>query len=197
MTSIYFIRHAEPNYENHDDRQRELSEKGMADRKLVTRYLSGIPVDVVLSSPFRRAVDTISDFAETYGYGIELVEDFRERKVDSDWIDNFYEFSKRQWEDFDYKLSDGETLREVQNRNIGALMKVLERYPGKTVVVGSHGTALSTIINYFHRDFGFEEFEKMRTLMPWVVCFHFKGQQCVKIRQYDVFTKQTKEVIDF
>lgn len=180
-----------------DDRHRELSEKGMADRKLVTQYLSAIPVDIVLSSPFKRAVDTVSDFAETYGYEIELIEDFRERKVDSGWIDNFYEFSKRQWEDFDYKLSDGETLREVQNRNIGALMKVLERYHGKTIAVGSHGMALSTIINYFQRDFGSEEFEKIRTLMPWIVCFRFEGKQCVKIQQYNVFTKQKEEVIDF
>ena len=27
-TTIYFVRHAEPNYDNHDDRLRELSEKG-------------------------------------------------------------------------------------------------------------------------------------------------------------------------
>lgn len=192
MTTIYFIRHAEPNYENHDDRLRELTEKGMADRKLVTEYLSDIPVDVVLSSPFKRAVDTVADFAKNYGYEIETLEAFRERKVDSCWIEDFYNFSKRQWEDFDYKLSDGETLREVQNRNISALTEVLTRFSGKTVVVGSHGTALSTVINYFCKDFGFHEFEKIRTLMPWIVRFDFKGQQCVKIQSYDVFTKQTK-----
>lgn len=29
VTKIYFIRHVEPNYENHDDMLRELSSKGM------------------------------------------------------------------------------------------------------------------------------------------------------------------------
>ena len=29
MTNIYFVRHAQPNYENHDDLTRELTEKGM------------------------------------------------------------------------------------------------------------------------------------------------------------------------
>ncbi len=29
MTHIYFIRHAEPNYKNHDDLNRELTEKGL------------------------------------------------------------------------------------------------------------------------------------------------------------------------
>ncbi len=194
MTTVYFVRHAEPNYQNHDDRLRELTEKGLRDRKLVTEYLSGIPVDVVVSSPYKRAVDTVSDFAGHYGYHIEMVEDFRERRVDSGWIEDFRAFSQKQWEDFDYKRSDGETLREVQARNIRALMDLLRRYPGKTIVVGSHGTALSTIIQYFRRDFGFADFENIWALMPWIVCFSFAGERCTNIYQYDVFTKQSKEL---
>ena len=31
MTNIYFVRHAEPNYSNHDDLTRELSTKGLQD----------------------------------------------------------------------------------------------------------------------------------------------------------------------
>ena len=29
MTKVFFVRHAEPNYDNHDDRSRELSPRGM------------------------------------------------------------------------------------------------------------------------------------------------------------------------
>ena len=36
MTTVYFIRHAEPNYNNHDDMSRDLSPKGLEDLKLVT-----------------------------------------------------------------------------------------------------------------------------------------------------------------
>lgn len=39
MTNVYFVRHAQPNYENHDDLPRELTEKGLQDRKLVTEFL--------------------------------------------------------------------------------------------------------------------------------------------------------------
>ena len=38
MTNVYFVRHAQPNYENHDDLTRELTEKGLQDRKLVTEF---------------------------------------------------------------------------------------------------------------------------------------------------------------
>ncbi len=195
MTHIYFIRHAEPNYNNHNDKLRELSLKGMTDRKLVTKYLSDKSVDVVLSSPFKRAVDTVADFADTYGYDIKIIEAFRERKIDNGWIEDFHSFSKKQWENFDYKLSNGETLREVQNRNIHALMKVLEQYEDKIIVIGSHGTSLSTIINYFQKDFGFKEFESIKALMPWIVCFTFEKYHCIKIQQYNVFTNTYEEIL--
>ena len=193
MTYVYFVRHAEPDYNNHDDCLRELSEKGRKDRKLVTEYLSDIPVDVVLSSPFKRAADTVLDFAEAYGHEIEIINDFRERRVGS-WIEDFNDFAKKQWEDFNYKLPDGESLQEVQDRNMNALMDVLERYPEKTIVIGSHGTALAAVINYFHKEFGFRQFERIKGLMPWIVCFTFEKQQCVKIEHYDVFTKKAEGI---
>ena len=126
MTTVYFVRHAQPNYENHDDMLRELTAKGLEDRKLVTRFLADKNVDVVLSSPFLRSVDTVRDFADTNGLKIGIVEDFRERRIDSVWIEDFNGFCKAQWADFNYKLSDGESLGEVQKRNVAALNKVLE-----------------------------------------------------------------------
>lgn len=188
MTTVYFIRHAEPNYDNHDDARRELSPKGLADRKLVTQFLAGQQIDVVLSSPYKRAVDTVKDFADSFGFQMELVDDFRERKIDSVWIDNFQEFSKRQWQDFGYKLTDGECLRQVQERNIQALNGVLERFPGKNVAVGSHGTALSTIIHYYNPAFSYDDFERIRKLMPWIVRFEFdQDKNCSGIQYIDLF----------
>ena len=73
--------------------------------------------------------------------------------------DNFASFCKAQWMDFDYKLSDGETLREVQERNIAVLNRLLNHHRNSTIVVGTHGTALSTIINFYDKQFGYKNFE--------------------------------------
>ncbi|MBQ5553319.1 MAG: histidine phosphatase family protein, partial [Erysipelotrichaceae bacterium] len=89
MTKIYFVRHAEPDYSNHDDRTRELSRKGLIDREFVTEFLSDKQIDIVISSPFKRTVDTIKPFCEKYGFDIEIIEDFRERKVGTYWIKDF------------------------------------------------------------------------------------------------------------
>ena len=96
MTTVYFIRHAQPNYSNHCDEQRELTAKGMEDRKLVTRFLADKNVDMVLSSPFLRAVDTIRHFAEENDLPITLIDGFRERRVDSVWIEDFMDFAQKQ-----------------------------------------------------------------------------------------------------
>lgn len=187
MTKVFFVRHAEPNYDNHDDRSRELSPRGMEDRKKVTSFLADKNIDIVISSPFKRAVDTVQDFADKNGLPVEIVEDFRERKVDSGWIEDFASFSKKQWSDFSFKLSDGECLKEVQDRNISALNNVLKQYSGKNIVVGSHGTSLSTIINFYDNSFGYDDFERIRFLMPWIVEFSFDELgNCVDIKRHSV-----------
>ena len=187
MTEVYFVRHAEPNYRNHDDRTRELTEKGLRDRLLVTHYLKDKDIDMVVSSPFKRAVDTVADFADSAGLPIELIEDFRERKIESVWIDDFNAFAMKQWDDFNYKLSDGESLQEVQDRNVSALKKLLRDHPGRHIAVGSHGTALSTIVNYYDPSYGYREFEEIRQLMPWIVHFTFDGLNCIRIEKVNVF----------
>ncbi len=193
MTKVYFVRHAEPNYNNRDDMSRELSTKGMIDRQLVTQFLSDKNIEFVLSSPFKRAVDTVAHFADSKGLNIEIVDDFRERKVDSVWIEDFKAFSKAQWADFVYKLSDGESLNEVQSRNISALKNVLDKYKERNIAIGSHGTALSTIINYYDSSFGYEDFERFRTVMPWIVEFTFQNDKCISIKYIDLFAKEKQE----
>lgn len=190
MTTVYFVRHAEPNYNNHDDRQRELSEKGMEDRKRVSAYLADKGIDAVLSSPYKRAVDTVSHFSESRKLPIRVVEDFRERKVDSGWIEDFDGFCKRQWADFSYRLTDGETLAQVQSRNVSALGAVLREYAGKNIVIGSHGTALSTVIHFYDPSFGYEDFLAIKSVMPWIVKFSFEGDRFLGMEEIDLFCNE-------
>lgn len=180
---------ATPNFNNHDDLTRELTPQGLEDRKLVTEFLWDKGIEAALSSPYKRAFDTIKEFTDARGLEIQIIDDFRERKVDNQWIKDMKRFCKRQWRDFDYKLPGGESLNEAQRRNIRALKQVLEIHHGKNVIIGSHGTALSTIINYFDNTFGYNEFEEIRNLMPWIVRFIFDGDKCVEINKYNLFLR--------
>ncbi len=167
-TKIYFVRHAEPDYENHNDRLRDLTAKGEEDAKKVAEYLADKEIDAVLSSPYRRAVNTVQPFARKMFMPIVAVEDFRERAIADEWIEDWNVFSKKQWEDFDYKLPGGESLNEVKERVVRGFEQVLEQYKGKNIVVGIHGTALAVLLNHLDSAFGYEQFKRMT--MPWIVC---------------------------
>lgn len=193
MTTIYFIRHAEPNYQNHNDCLRELTIKGMEDSKLVTAFLSDKQIDLVFSSPYRRSVDTIKDFADTNGLSIHLVDDFRERKVNSSWLDDFESFCKSQWKDFNFKLPGGESLQDVEDRNIRSLIKILQENSGKNIVIGTHGTSLSTIIHYFNSSFGYEDFQKIRNIMPWIIKFNFIEDKLIDFQNYHLSQNSWKK----
>lgn len=183
MTTIYYVRHAEPDTTEHNDEIRPLTVKGMEDAKKVTEFLIEKNIDVFLSSPFKRAVDTIKDCAEKLEKEIIINYAFRERKIADAWIEDFNSFSMKQWNDFDYKLSNGECLREVQERNIKALEEVVNRYEGKTLVIGGHGAALSTILNYYNSTFGYKDFEEIKPMVPCIVEFIFDKEKCVQINR--------------
>ena len=175
MTQIYFVRHAEPDYRIHDDALRGLTPRGQADCALVTDFLADKGVTAVLSSPYLRALDTVRPFAAAARLPIQHVADFRERRVDSVWIEDFDTFCRQQWADFTYHLPGGECLQEVQTRNIAALQEVLAQHAGETVVIGGHGTAIATVLNHYDPSFGHAQFERMRRLMPWIVRLDFEG----------------------
>ncbi len=140
----------------------------------------------MLSSPFTRAVETVKGFADSVNLPVITVEDFRERKISDGWIKDFKSFAVRQWADFTYRLPDGECLAEVRERNITALKNVLNEYEGKNLAVGTHGTALSMIINHYDASYGEDDFWVMAGKMPHAVKMVFDGQECVLIEQTDL-----------
>jgi len=188
MRNVYFVRHAKSDISVKDGFSRPLTEKGQADCHLVTSFLSDKDIDVIYSSPYKRAYDTVLPFATSVGLPVNIVDDFRERELGI-WVDDFVTAAKSMWDDFSkpYADTDGETLREVQQRNINALHRVLEENPDSNIVIGTHGTALSTIINYFNADYGFEDFLSMLDKMPWIVKMKFDGNSCIGIEMFDLF----------
>lgn len=184
MTKVYFVRHAKPDFSIKDDLLRPLTEEALNGCKKVTEFLSDKDIRCAFSSPYKRAIDTLKDFSESSNIEINVIDDFRERKIDNSWIEDFDKFAKEQWADFDYKLPEWESLNQVQERNIKALMQILEENADQNIVIGSHGTALSTIINYFNKKFGYAEFERVKYLMPFIVCFTFNGRDIINIEEF-------------
>ena len=184
MTTVYFIRHAESDHTDKNERTRRLSAKGKADVPLVTRFFDGKIIDAAFSSPYQRAIDTIRDVAEKHSLIIQIVEDFREWGRKSDPSAKFSEFCRRHWDDPDYRYSGGESLNNVRRRNVTALNNVLSLCEDKTVIIGTHGMALSAVISVFDPTFGCNEFFELLPHMPLIVKMTFDKHSCVSVEQF-------------
>jgi len=163
-----------------DDLTRPLSARGLKKTDELVKTFDKIRIDKIFSSPYKRTIQTLEPVSKTKKLKILLINDFRERKISDDWINYFDEYCKKQWEDFSYKLENGESLSETQERNIRSLNEIINQNRDKTMIIGTHGTALSTIINYYDPSFGHREFLEIVNLMPYVIQFEFEGPRYVK-----------------
>ncbi|MEG6613115.1 histidine phosphatase family protein [Pseudoclostridium thermosuccinogenes] len=173
MTSVYFVRHAQPDKSWEDDRTKPLTPVGLLDRKEVTNLLIKIPIDCFFSSPYKRSYDTIVECANAFGLPIHTDERFRERQSGENV--HSIELLQKRWNDFNFCEKGGESLGSVQSRNIEALNEILLTHKDKNIVIGTHGTALSTILNYYDPSFGYEDFNRIRYFMPYIIRLDFSG----------------------
>ena len=192
MTTIYFIRHAQADSTVSDQKKRPLTEKGKKDSALVTEYLSDAKIHAVLSSPYKRALDTVADFAKKANLAVEVVDDFRGLKVESHWIRDYESFFEKYWLDFGYRYSYGESLSELRDRNISAFNRVLREYKNKNVVISTHSVSLAVIINYYDSTFGFDDFLSIAGVEPWIAKMVFHDDGCMSIEKMDLFTRKQK-----
>ena len=175
MTTIYFVRHCKPDGTNKDDRNRPLTAEGEADSFKVCDILKDKKIDLFISSPYKRSFDTIKPAADFYGKQIETDERLRERQAGENSFDTF----RKRWSDFDFAEEGGECLNSVQKRNIAALFDILDKYDGKTIALGTHGTALSSIMNYFDRNFAADQFLRIANFMPYIVKMDFDSKKLI------------------
>lgn len=83
----------------------------------------------------------------------------------------------------------------MQARNVAALEKLLAKHSEQSIAIGSHGTALSTVINYYQPGFGYDEFKSIQQLKPWIVRFCFDGSSCRSIAGFDLFTGEETKIV--
>lgn len=178
MKTIYFVRHCIPDISVREDKIRPLTEQGRRDALRLTEFFREIPVDRVVSSPYLRAIDTVKGIAEQRGLPVDTDADLRERAVGG-WVEDFDAFARSQWADMDFALPGGESLNQVAKRNLAALERLLA-HPASNIVVGTHGTALSTLIRAHDESYGYDDFKRIQNVMPWVVKFTFEDGRFVR-----------------
>ncbi|WP_155591060.1 histidine phosphatase family protein [Lysinibacillus cavernae] len=183
-TSILLVRHAASPFIFGEERSRGLSEKGKKDATTLTEAFRSIKIDVMVSSPYWRAIQTIQGMADYRNLEIKIIEGLRERQLKGAYqlpADEREEAIKLSFEDFDFHLHGGESVRHVQNRAIPEIMDLLEKYQGKTIVVGTHGNIMTIIMNYFDARYGYEFWKS--TTKPDSYQLFFVGTKLKKVHR--------------
>lgn len=177
MTTIYFVRHAQPDFTWDEDRTRPLTAAGRADSEKVYEALADIRLDYAVSSPYIRSVDTILRCAEGHRLNIHTDERFRERQSGRGGYGR--EMIRKRWDDFAFHEEGGESIGMVQRRNMEGLFELLNQHPDEAILFGTHGTALSAILNYYDPSYHCDSFFRMIDFMPYIVRMDFEGRKCV------------------
>ena len=170
-TNIYLVRHAHSTY-TPDELTRPLSEKGFRDAKIISKILLNEDIDYVLASPYKRAIQTVEGIARYINTEIIIEDAFKERKIAEGSVDNFDSAITKLWTNCNFSFDGGESNLEAQKRGICSLNKVINKYGGKNIVIGTHGNIMVLMMNYFDNTYDYDFWRNLS--MPDVYKLRFK-----------------------
>ena len=137
----------------------ELTEKGREQAAALGDKLKDKGIDVIISSPMKRAYETSRIIAERCGISsIEIDDRLIEQSYGiyegKDRRDNGFLENKKQ---FAYRYPGGESMMQVAYRTYGLIEELKEKYRGRNVLIVCHG-GVCRVINTYFRDMSNEEF---------------------------------------
>ncbi|ETI70896.1 histidine phosphatase family protein [Neobacillus vireti] len=180
MTNLYFVRHAHSTY-TPDEIGRPLSALGLADAEIITQMLINENINRVISSPYKRAIQTVQGVAEFFGKEIEIVHDFKERTLSDKPLEDFNSAIAKVWADESYSWEGGESNILAQARGVKATMNVLEKYADENIVIGTHGNLMVLIMKHFDKQFGFRFWQELA--MPDIYKLTFDKIKLVEVNR--------------
>jgi len=134
-----------------------LSDEGRDQVRATAEWLSPLAesVDAVITSPVRRTRESAEILGEVLGHAVEVEPGFAEMEFGT-WDGlTFAEVAERHKDDLDAWLGSldiapggGESFRQVEERVLAGLDRVLRERPGQTVVVVSHVTPIKTLVTH-------------------------------------------------
>lgn len=177
MTRLYLVRHAHADWQ--PDEGRPLSLRGRSDARRVADLLTPRRPVAVYSSPARRAVETVQGVAERCGLEPTLVDDLRERGLPVVPPKHFQAAVRASWEEPEWSVEGGEPNRAAQARGRAALLDIVSRHAGESVVVATHGTLLALSLGALDSRFDLEFWRGLT--FPDVYEIAFRGDTLIGV----------------
>lgn len=180
VTNLFFVRHAHSAY-SPDELNRPLSERGQADARRVTDLLMKENIHVLISSPYRRAIETIEGLAGPLGLDMIIEDNFRERLLSAGPVSDFEHAVTRVWEDFSFTWEGGESGLAARSRGVQALHQILRLYEGRNIVIGTHGNIMVLIMNALDKRYDHSFWKQLD--MPDIYKLSFSGVELLEVQR--------------
>jgi broad specificity phosphatase PhoE len=153
--NLIWVRHAEPERIEPGrgvPANPSLTDLGRAQARRLSDWLALEPIDAVLSSPQRRAIETAEPVAKAHGLAIEVVDGIVEYDVQADHYipieelkatndERWVAMVEGRWTDFGGEAPDAFAQRVAQ-----AVDDIVGRFPGKNVVAVCHGGVINVAL---------------------------------------------------
>lgn len=137
-----------------------LTEEGRQEATALARVLLRLGPEQVVTSPYRRAWETITPFLDRSGVPVQEDERLRERVLSphprKDWMKQL----QASFVDFDHCLPGGESNRQAMERGVSVL-KDWERSGAGKVAIVTHGGLFTLLLHSFDHQYGFETWQKL------------------------------------
>ena len=160
----------------------ELSEKGLGQISRLSDVLRNEPVDLILSSPLRRAVITAETIGRHHNAPIVTNDDLKEVNVGEldglctiDMPQTFTELLLSWWKGGCERLPGGESFQELQERTWGVVDPYIRDGEPKNILVVSHYFTTLSII-----------FKALDLPMNWLVKFRM-DPGCISMLEFGKF----------
>jgi 2,3-bisphosphoglycerate-dependent phosphoglycerate mutase len=175
VTKCFFVvRHCESTGQ---EASAPLTTIGQAQAVLLADHLEMVGMELLVSSPYTRAQQSIAALAQRLGLPVEIDGRLAERVLSAEPLAHWREAIRQTFVDLDLAWPGGESSRTAMTRGRATLDALLAR-PARTVVVVTHGNLMTLILHSFEPQCGFQTWEGLSN--PDVYCITVHGDR-VKI----------------
>jgi 2,3-bisphosphoglycerate-dependent phosphoglycerate mutase len=180
MTIFYLVRHAHADW--NPDENRPLSARGQQDALLLADRLLNMSIDLIYSSPYQRARQTVEPLAGHLGLPVNLEINLRERELGQTPEGDFQDIVGRNWRDMDFTYPKGESNRMAQARGRAVLDRLRLEYPAAHIVISTHGNLLALMMHSFNPELNYHFWLDLS--MPDVYILAISQTGAVDINRY-------------
>nr|WP_040203630.1 histidine phosphatase family protein [Neobacillus jeddahensis] len=158
MKKIYLIRHCEADGQLPEA---QLTDTGIKQALDLSEFFSEIKIDRIISSPYKRAIESIQPLAKKLNVQIEIDSNLTERVLSTTNFPDWFEKLRATFADIELKFEGGESSKEAMERIVEVVEEVFSSNNKNTIIV-THGNLLSLLLKHFNKDFGFTDWRNLR-----------------------------------